>query len=154
MDSRAHLWSECLTLLRGMKDLSAHAIAGSGVRIELAGAHLLGRINELGPVRLTELAGGMGLDPSSVSRQVTALERSGWVVREEDPTDRRASRLTLTTAGRDVVAALTLARTESLARMTPGWTDADLDSLAASLARLNHDLATHRAQLDVALENA
>ena len=154
MNSHARLWGEFVTLLRGMKDLSATAIAGSGVRIELAGAHLLHRITELGPVRLTELAAGMGLDPSSVSRQVTALERSGWVAREEDPTDRRASRLTATPAGRDVVVALTVARTEALARLTPAWSDTDLDALAASLARLNHDLATHRDQLDVALENA
>lgn len=154
MSSHVRLWGEFVTLLRGMKDLSAHAIAGSGVRIELAGAHLLGRITELEPVRLTELAAGMGLDPSSVSRQVTALERSGWVLREEDPTDRRASRLVLTDAGRDVVAALAVARAEALARLTPTWSDAELDALAAGLARLNHDLSTHRAQLDVALENA
>jgi DNA-binding MarR family transcriptional regulator len=154
MTSHAHLWEEFMTLLRGMKDLSATAIAGSGVRIELAGAHLLSRISELGGVRLTDLAAGMGLDPSSVSRQVTALERSGWVAREEDPTDRRASRLTVTRAGRDVVAALTLARTEALARLTPDWSDTDLDTLAASLGRLNHDLATRRDQLHIALENA
>lgn len=154
MDSYGTLWGEFVTLLRGMKDLSAHAIAGSGVRIELAGAHLLSRIAELEPVRLTDLATGVGLDPSSVSRQVTALERSGWVAREEDPTDRRASRLTVTSAGREVVAALALARTRALARLTPHWSDAELDALAATLARFNHDLATHRAHLAAALENA
>lgn len=154
MNSHAHLWGECLSLLRGMKDLSAQTIAASGVRIELAGAHLLSRLADLGPVRLTELAGALGLDPSSVSRQVTALERSGWLAREDDPTDRRATRLTLTSAGRDVVDALAHARTKALARLTPDWSDADLDALAATLARLNHDLTTNRALLDVALENA
>ncbi len=154
MSGHAHLWAEMVTLLRGMKDLSASAIAGSGVRIEPAVAYLLSRVSEQGPVRLTDLAAGMGLDPSSVSRQVSALERSGWVTRDEDPTDRRASRVTATPAGRDVVAALTIARTEVLARLTPEWTDADLDTLTTILARLNRDLATHRAQLGVALENA
>ena len=154
MNSHANLWAECLALLRGMKELSTQTIAASGVRIELAGAHVLSRLADLGPVRLTELASALGLDPSSVSRQVTALERSGWLAREDDPTDRRAARLTLTATGRAVVEALAQARTEALARLTPGWNDTDLDALATTLARLNHDLATNRALLGVALENA
>ncbi len=143
---------ELSSALRGVKDLAAHAIEVADVRIELAEAHVLGRLCALGPVRLTDLACALGLDPSSVSRQVTSLERRGWVQREDDPDDRRATRLHLTPSGRTVVDDLTAAHAGSLARVTPDWTDADLDLLAAGLARLNHDLAAHR--LDARLENA
>lgn len=154
MDSHARLWGEFASLLRGLKDLNAHVLDNAGVRCEVAAAHALSRLDLLGPVRLTELAASLGLDPSSVSRQVSALERSGWVAREEDPDDGRATRLVLTGSGRDVVAVLREARTEALARATPEWSEADLDELADRLGRLNHDLAANRALLDVRMEHA
>jgi DNA-binding MarR family transcriptional regulator len=147
MTSHVRLWGEFASLLRELKDLNAHVLETAGVRCEVAGAHVLSRLEVLGPVRLTELAGALGLDPSSVSRQVSALERSGWVTREEDPHDRRATRLLLTASGSDVVDVLRKARAEALARVTPDWSAADLDELADRLARLNHDLGTHRALL-------
>ena len=150
----ARIWAEFASLLRGLKDLNAHVLETSGARCEVAGAHVLGRLEVLGPVRLTELAASLGLDPSSVSRQVSALERSGWVTREGDEHDRRATRLLLSAEGLEVVGALRAARTEALARVTPGWTAADLDELADRLARLNHDLEANRALLDARLENA
>ena len=154
MDNHARLWGEFSSLLRGLKDLNAHALESAGVRCELAGAAVLGRLELLGPVRLTELAGALGLDPSSVSRQVTSLERSGWVAREKDPDDQRAQRLHLTARGCEVVAVLRKARVEALARVTPDWTTDDLDALTDRLARLNNDLETNRHRLDARLENA
>lgn len=147
MDSHARLWAEFASLLRGLKDLNTHVLETAGVRCEVAGAHALSRLGLLGPVRLTELSTSLGLDPSSVSRQVTALERSGWVTREEDPDDGRATRLRLTEAGNEVVEVLRKARAEALARLTPDWTDGDLDGLVDRLARLNHDLEANRPLL-------
>ena len=151
MESHARLWGEFAALLRGLKDLNAHALEAAGVSCELAGAAVLGRLELLGPVRLTELAAALGLDPSSVSRQVSALERSGWVAREKDPVDQRAQRLHLTVKGCDVVAVLGQARVDALARLTPDWTSQEVDALADQLARLNTDLEAHRHRLDVRL---
>lgn len=148
------LWGELASLLRGLKELNAQVLEQSGVRCEVAGAQVLGRLDQLGPVRLTELACALGLDPSSVSRQVSGLERSGWVSREEDPSDGRATRLRLTPSGADVVAVLREARAEALARVTPEWTPDDLDELADRLARLNHDIEAGRVLLAGRLEHA
>lgn len=147
MDSHARLWSEFASLLRGLKDLNAHALEVSGLRIEVAGAHALGKLDLLGPARLTELAHALALDPSSVSRQVASLERAGLVAREPDPSDRRAARLALTEEGREVVETLRAARARALAVLTPGWSDRDVDELADLLARLNADLDAHRPLL-------
>lgn len=154
MDSHARLWGEFASLLRGLKDLNTHVLETAGVRCEVAGAAVLGRLELLGPVRLTDLAHALGLDPSSVSRQVTALERSGWVAREKDPSDLRAQRLHLTDKGSDVVAVLRQARAEALERLTPEWSRQDIDGLADQLARLNADLEAHRELLAARQETA
>ena len=154
MDSHALLWSEISALVRGLKDLNNHAIAASGLRLEVASVHVLGRLATLGPVRLTELAGALGLDPSSVSRQVSAVERAGYVRREADPDDGRATRLVLTDKGHQAAAAVQEKRAQALKVLTPGWSDSDHEELAALLARLNHDVAAHVHLLDAVLETA
>ena len=153
-DSYARLWGEFSSLLRGLKELNAHALETTGVRCEQAAAHVLGRLELLGPVRLTELAHALGLDPSSVSRQVSSLERSGWVVREKDPADQRAQRLELTPTGGQVVATVRAARERALQTLTPSWSTQDLDDLSSCLARLNTDLDAHRELLSERQETA
>lgn len=143
-ENYALLWSEFSLLLRGLKEMSAHALSESGVRCEQSGALILTRLELLGPVRLTILAQALGLDPSSVSRQVSALERAGWLAREPDPADMRAQRLTLTPGGREVVSVVHRARQDALERLTPDWSPKDLNDLTSQLARLNHDLEANR----------
>jgi DNA-binding MarR family transcriptional regulator len=53
---------------------------------------------------LTSLAAALDLDPSTLSRTVDGLVKTGWVERAPDAADRRAVRLALTAAGRDKVA--------------------------------------------------
>ena len=154
MESHVLLWGEIASLVRGLKDLNSHAIAASGLRVEPAGMHVLGRLETLGPVRLTELAAALGLDPSSVSRQVTAVERAGFVVRESDPDDGRATRLVLTEKGHRAVALVQQKRAQALTVLTPTWTAAELKELADRLARLNHDLSAHGHLLEAELETA
>lgn len=154
MDSHALLWGEISSLVRGLKDLNNAAIAASGLRLEAAGVHVLGRLALLGPVRLTELATALGLDPSSVSRQVSAVEKAGYVRREPDPSDGRATRLVLTEQGEAAAASVQEKRAQALKVLTRDWSDADHKELAALLARLNHDLTTNAHLLDAVLENA
>jgi DNA-binding MarR family transcriptional regulator len=154
VDAYARLAGELTLLLRAMKDLHVQALEQTRMPCELAGAVVLARLEALGPVRLTELAQALGLDPSSVSRQVTALERAGLVAREKDPTDQRALHLVLTDAGAAAVHALVLARAEALAALTPGWTTSEIDDLTDRVARLHTDITAHRAQPDARQESA
>jgi len=50
-------------------------------------------------LRVSELAGCMGLDASTASRHVRHLEDGGYLARTGDPGDRRASRVRLTPKG-------------------------------------------------------
>jgi DNA-binding MarR family transcriptional regulator len=55
--------------------------------------------------RLTDLARGANMSPQAIGELVDELERLEYVVRQPDPTDRRAKLIVLTPKGRDCVAA-------------------------------------------------
>ena len=148
------LAGELTSLLRSMKELHGQVVAEAPVRCEVAGAVVLSRLDILGPVRLTVLAHELGLDPSSVSRSVAALEREGLVRKDPDPSDQRAQQLVLTPAGKDAVGCLRAAFARRLADRTPGFHVSEVEDLADRLGRLNADLATHRAPVGARRENA
>jgi DNA-binding MarR family transcriptional regulator len=101
---------------------------------------LLAHIDRLAPVRATEIAEHVGLDLSTVSRHLQALEGAGLVRRSPDPDDRRAALLELSGTGRDLLERNVRARTELLARATDTWPRTDTAELARLLHRLTHDL--------------
>lgn len=63
---------------------------------------LIGRLG--GEPRQNALAEAVGIEGPSLVRLLDQLEAAGLVIRKEDPTDRRAKVLSLTEAGRSVVA--------------------------------------------------
>ena len=102
---------------------------------------LLARLHEHGPSRLSDLAGMLCLDVSTVSRHARTLEDRGYVARADDPADGRAVRLTLTTAGLDVLETAFGNRKEWLDRCLADWPAADRHDLAVQLGRLADALA-------------
>lgn len=62
------------------------------------------------PVRPSVLAEALRIVPRSATEVADALELHGWVLREPDPTDRRATSLTMTEEGRRVLAHMDDAR--------------------------------------------
>jgi DNA-binding MarR family transcriptional regulator len=147
LQASEELGAELVRLVRGLRELSATVPQPGRQRLDLPGAAVLGRVGDEGPLRLSTLAERLCLDLSTVSRQVPALERAGWLVREPDPRDRRAQLLRLTEAGQRALAARRRAQAQALAQALPGWTDVEVSDLAARLARLNTDLTAHRAAL-------
>lgn len=75
----------------------------------------LATVERSGPLRLGDLAAAEGIAPSTLTRLVAALEESGYVRRDADPTDARASTLALTPAGHAMMNSL---RAESTAVLT------------------------------------
>lgn len=61
---------------------------------------LLVEVDQRGPVRLTELARAIGITQGTASTLADALVREGLVERCTDDSDRRATLLTTTAAGR------------------------------------------------------
>ncbi|MET8978223.1 MarR family winged helix-turn-helix transcriptional regulator [Streptomyces sp. NPDC004539] len=98
---------------------------------------LLGHLEESDGGRATDLAAHYGLDKSTISRQVTALERAGLIERRPDPADLRVHGLHLTDAGRRILAQVTESRRGAFRERLVGWEEADLERFAGYLVRYN-----------------
>jgi DNA-binding MarR family transcriptional regulator len=80
-----------------------------GSNLEVTQFGVLGALNAIGEATHGELARGLGMDSTTMTRVVAVLERRGLVERREGA-DRRSRHYRLTAAGRD-----------QLDRARPGW---------------------------------
>ena len=102
---------------------------------------LLRTLSEVGPQDINTLAAGLGLDPSTAGRQVSALVRQGLVERAPAATDRRRSIITPTAAGLRRMQAVRSARAVSLADLFGGWTEEELHTLGSMFTKYNGAMA-------------
>lgn len=94
---------------------------------------LLMPLNAPQPQSMSALAGLMGMDRTTLTAALKALERRGFVERGRDPGDRRTRRLNLTDAGRAALAAaLPIWRAEH-ARIESEMTAANAGALRVAL---------------------
>ena len=104
-----------------------------------AAMRLLGRLDELGPTRISDLAKADRCSQPTMSTLVQRQEEQGWVRRAADPADSRASLISLTDAG---LAELRRARQEAGAavaarlRQLPGTDLATLDAAVAVMHKI------------------
>ncbi|MFB7874565.1 MarR family winged helix-turn-helix transcriptional regulator [Nocardia sp. NPDC056064] len=105
--------------------------------LSLVAYSILDLVLERGGCQATDLAEQFLLDKSTVSRQVSALEKQGYLAREVDPGNRRNHLLRATEAGRAVAVAAERRRREAFTDRFAEWTDADVAALAAALVRYN-----------------
>jgi DNA-binding MarR family transcriptional regulator len=112
-----------------------------GRPIDRAAYSVLARVEEFGPIRLTDLAIAMEIDISTASRQVRALEERDLVVRADAPGDQRSSLLRLTTDGESVLARSRALRLRGIHQRLDTWNDADLCALAGLLERFAESLS-------------
>ena len=88
-------------------------------------------------LRAVELSRQLLLSPSHISRTIDKAEAGGLVVRGADPDDRRASQVTITTAGREVLGQFA-PRLEAIIDRVIGQTlsKAEADTLIELLGRI------------------
>lgn len=103
---------------------------------------VLGVLAADGPASVNGIAEALRLDPSTVTRQVLAMEQSGHVTRSTDPTDGRVTIVQPTDAGRAALARTREVRADLYGQILDGWTGADRADLARLLTRLNADVDT------------
>ncbi len=101
---------------------------------------VLHQVQANGSLRVSELAGCMGLDASTTSRHVRHLEDGGYLARTGDPGDRRASRIRLTPKGRAALAKAMRARAAVVDRAIADWPEEDRAALTTLLTRLADSL--------------
>jgi DNA-binding MarR family transcriptional regulator len=115
-----------------------------GEELEFSSIALLKALAHQGALRLTDLAGVLDLDASTVSRHVRTLEERGLVARTTDPDDGRASLLAVTDEGRERLHAGGARRRALVAEMLQDWSPEDRETLRRLLTRLADDVQEHR----------
>lgn len=133
------LGEQLLRVARGLRrawmvDLSEHDLSPHEARALRVAA-------ERDPApRLRELADSLRIAPRSVTDVVDALEGKGYVTRQPDPHDRRASVVVVTDAGRAVRAAVHEARRRSVGDQMGALSAEQRAALADALTTLEQGL--------------
>jgi DNA-binding MarR family transcriptional regulator len=140
-------------LMRASKVVAAaiaHSLAVADAKVTLPQLRVLVMVMEGGPLNMLSVAEGLGVNPSNASRTCDRLVRGGLLDRREDPSDRRNVALTLTPAGRRLVAAMLRQREVVFAQVVARMRPRDRSQLVNGLTAFSdaaRDLATEDAGL-------
>jgi DNA-binding MarR family transcriptional regulator len=102
-----------VAILRLSRRLRKHDLAG----LTPSQLSTLSSVGKSGPVRLGDLAAAERIAPSTLTRLVNVLEDRGYLLRQPAPDDARASLVTLTDSGREVLQRIRDEATSLLAEM-------------------------------------
>ncbi|GLZ46180.1 hypothetical protein Acsp06_23650 [Actinomycetospora sp. NBRC 106375] len=131
---------ERLATAAALDAFAAWAIRSTASRdLSLTTAATLATLDRDGPQRLSDLALREGVTQPSMTALVTRLERDGFAVRGDDPSDRRAVVVSLTDAGREVLVTRRTRRASRLAALLDELDPEERAAIAAAagaLARL------------------
>ncbi len=106
---------------------------------------LLNRLDKEGPMGVKALAASMGIDSSTVTRQVAPLVDTGLVKRTSHPEDGRAVVLQLSPRGLSRLDEVRSSRRQLMAELTQEWSPEERDAFCALLTRFNVALSTRMA---------
>jgi DNA-binding MarR family transcriptional regulator len=124
-------------LLRRSRAISARLSRELHPDLDGAAYGLLALLQDTGPLRAGDLVARLGLDKSTVSRQVSTLVALGLVIREADPVDGRAQVLSTSPEGTARLSRIRDARRARWEADLAGWPTEDVARLGELLARLN-----------------
>lgn len=128
---------EMAVLFRRARSFSGEIAREVHPGLEPAAYALMLRVDEVGEVRMTDLAGYYGIGKPTVSRQIAMLTDLGLVQRVEDATDRRAAKLSMTEDGLTRLARARKARRARFERLLSSWDDADIRRFGELLGQFN-----------------
>ncbi len=101
------LMDSVLSASRALLAVAARSLAQVSDDVTLAQYRALVEIASRGPLRLVELAQALHVERSTATRMCDRLVRRGLVSRRRLTDDRRAVRISLTPAGRELIVAVT-----------------------------------------------
>jgi DNA-binding MarR family transcriptional regulator len=112
----------------------------AGVSLDRALFPLLIVIERKGPIGVVELAGLVGRDYTTVSRQISKLEGLGLIDRQPSKTDNRVREAVITAKGKEMTTAIDVARERMATVLFAKWSKRDLHDLARLMRRFADDL--------------
>lgn len=124
-----------------------HGAAAGG--LSRTSSSVLATLRDHGSCNITELAEHEHVAQPSMTTLVQRLEEHGWVERRQDEADRRRVRVTITDAGREVLARRQAERTALLAARLDALDPEDRDTLVAALPALARLAATPQPEQEI-----
>jgi len=100
-DELSRSWRELGSILAGRRLVAS---LGGGSQLTPTKLRALDLVADRGGLRIGDLAAGMAVDETTATRLVDRLEAMGAASRRRDPSDRRATEVVLTPAGRRLIA--------------------------------------------------
>ncbi len=126
---------------RGLFALNVSVLERMEKRIGLAPLRALQALDRLGPSLVTELGTDLDLLPSTASRLSDRLAEAGYITRRVSPTNRRATLLEMTDAGRAVLDEVVALRIQAFGEVVRHMSEAERSALVRGTEAFT---ATHR----------
>lgn len=120
-------------MLTGVALRSVDVLQGA---VSLSQFRVLAVLADFGRARSVQVAAALGLEPSTITRQVDRLVAAGHVTRVTDPRNRSAVILELTASGHRLVAEVAAWRQAELRRILLHLDRADRAALTVTVQRL------------------
>ncbi|HTX49412.1 MAG TPA: MarR family transcriptional regulator [Caulobacteraceae bacterium] len=129
-------------------DLDQAFLARAGVKLDRALFPLLTRIGLHHPISVVELAGLVGRNHSTVSRQSAKLEALGLVQRQTAKDDQRVRRLEPSASGWKMLDQFAAARRKFVNKRLADWSDEERATLLDLLRRFSATIAAIETTAD------
>lgn len=128
---------ELAVVMRRARGLSGALARDVHPDLDSSAYGLLARIDEVGSVRVTDLASFFSVGKPTVSRQVALLEQLSLVQRTQNEEDARSRHLSLTESGRALLKKARDARRERTRITLESWSTEEVAQFAKLLRRFN-----------------
>lgn len=139
-------WSD-LTRRAHLPSMYERVQGDAGTGLAVPAFAVLARLDDQGPLQISELAALGGVDISTMSRTLRHLCDDGYVQRERGA-DLRCVVMEITQQGRETVGRMRAADQRMLANILSGWTDADRSELARLMTRMADDFTRYTDHSD------
>ncbi len=133
--------TELAMLARTLEGLNRRSAIHRG--LDRSSYLLLRTLEGAGSASINGLAQLLGLDATTITRQVASMEASGLVLRRRSPVDARVSVLVLSALGRRRMETVRAARQARIGDLVDDWSDRDRSTFGTLLRRLNEAIRTN-----------
>ena len=144
-ESAEQIAASVISMMRQFNTIKSRVALGSDG--DTSPIFLLIKLAHLGPRRASDLAEQLCADPSTVSRQVAHLVKSGLVERKADPDDGRASILVPTELGRVKVREHAQRRGATMKPVIADWSAQDRGDFLRLMNKYIEGIEAHREQM-------
>jgi DNA-binding MarR family transcriptional regulator len=135
-----HLALISIVSVMNRPELDERMVREAGISLDRALFPLLVIVERLGPIGVVDLAGRVGRDHTTVSRQVAKLESHGLVERRAGIEDGRVRQVVVTLKGRAMTDAVDAARDRLGRALFARWEQKEIDEFVRLLRKFAGDV--------------